>query len=153
MREEEIREELELCARSFRSAREISEEKSIDNFDELKILEASFNRLFLCVEHLCNAVIMMETGNFSKKHFGDFAKLKSLEEKYKADFDGVYQTTYNFRSYGDYRKFPEIRERFNRSELKTQINAVRDIIKSCLILFSKHLDVKDIINKLEITSE
>ena len=79
----------------------------------------------MAVEHLCNAIILLEEGNFSKKHFGDFSKLKELKEKYKADLAGTYQETYHFRSYGDYRKFPEVKDMFNRKEFT--VNTVQEI--------------------------
>lgn len=149
MREKEIREELELCIRSFLEANERSEKKSIDNFDELRILEASFNRLFISMEHLCNSIVLAETGNFSKKHFGDFTKLKSLKDKYNSDLAELYQTTYNFRSYADYRKFPELKERFNRKEVKTQIASVHKILKLFLDVLGKKMDIKELCQKIE----
>ncbi len=149
MREKEIRDELELCIRCFLEAKERSEKKSIDSFDELRILEASFNRLFLSVEHLCNSIVLAETGNFSKKHFGDFTKLKSLRDKYNSDLAGMYQAAYNFRSYADYRKFPELKERFNREELKTQIASAHKILRLFLDMLGKKIDVKDLCQKIE----
>lgn len=149
MRENEIREELELGVRSFLEAKERSQRKGLDEFDNLRILEASFNRLFLSVEHLCNAIVILETGNFSKKHFGDFRKLKGLQQKYKADLASIYQTTYNFRSYADYRKCPEIKDRFNKNELAGEIKIVEKSMKDCLNIISGSVDVKDILKRLE----
>lgn len=149
MREKEIRDELELCIRGFLEEKERSEKNGIDNFDELRILEASFNRLFLSVEHLCNCIILAETGNFSRKHFGDFSKLKSLKGKYNYDLAVLYQSTYNFRSYADYRKFPEIKERFNREELKTQITSTHKILKQFLDTIGEKMDVKELCQKLD----
>ncbi|MEK6845620.1 MAG: hypothetical protein AABY26_02580, partial [Nanoarchaeota archaeon] len=107
MREAEIKEELELGIRAFLEAEERSKAEAIDAFKETRVLESAFNRLFLAVEHFCNALVLFETGNYSPKHFGDSKKLKELKEKYKVDFQRVYEETYSFRSYGDYRKFPE----------------------------------------------
>ncbi len=148
MREKEIKEELELAIRSFIEAKERSVHKGIDDFDELRILEVSFNRLFICVEHLCNAIILMETGNFSKKHFGDFQKLKDLRDKYSLNLDEIYQTTYNFRSYADYRKFQQIKERFNKKELKEQIDIVENVIKNCLKIISNTINIELISKKI-----
>ena len=116
MKNKEIKEELSLSIRSFIEAKEQSQQESIDEFDELRILETAFNRLFIAIEHLCNAILLLEKGNFSKKHFGDITKLRELKEKYTIDLANTYQTTYTFRSYADYRKHPEIAENFNRSE-------------------------------------
>ncbi|MBL7148130.1 MAG: hypothetical protein ISS82_04865 [Nanoarchaeota archaeon] len=149
MKEKEIKEELELCIRSFLDAKERSKQEGIDHFDELRILEGAFNRLFMSVEHLCNAIILMERGNFSKKHFGDFTKLRDLKEKYKSDLSDTYQTTYNFRSYGDYRKFPEVKDKFNREELKNKIAIVYTTIKNCLNIIVKDIDINEIIQKLD----
>ena len=148
MKEKEIKEELELCIRSFLDAKERSEQKSIGEFDELRILEASFNRLFMSVEHLCNAIILLEEGNFSKKHFGDFSKLKELKEKYEADLAKEYQETYNFRSYGDYRKFPEVKDKFNRKELKNKIKEIKNIIQTSLKVINKKINITDISKNL-----
>tara|TARA_Y100000310_G_C20521952_1_gene734117 strand:- start:504 stop:887 length:384 start_codon:yes stop_codon:yes gene_type:complete len=104
MKEDAIRVELELGVRAFLEAQERSKVDAIDDFEETRILESSFNRLFLAVEHLCNGLILLETGNFSEKHFGDFKKFKALKEKYNTDFQKMYEDTYTFRSYGDYRK-------------------------------------------------
>lgn len=148
MREEEIKEEFELCIRSFLDAKERSEQKSIDQFDELRILEGAFNRLFMSVEHLCNTIMLLEKGNFSRKHFGDFVKLKDLKEKYKADLSDMYQTTYNFRSYGDYRKFPEVKDKFNRKELKDKIIIIYKTIKNCAGIIGVNININEIIKKL-----
>lgn len=148
MKKEEIVQELELCVRSFLDAKERSEQESIGDFDELRILEASFNRLFMAVEHLCNSIILLEEGNFSKKHFGDFSKLKELKEKYKSDLAETYQEVYSFRSYGDYRKFPEVKDRFNREELKNKIKEIQNMIKVCLEIINKRINTADISKKL-----
>lgn len=148
MREKELKEELELCTRSFLEARERSKQKSIDEFDELRILEASFNRLFLSVEHLCNAIMLFEKGNFSKKHFGDINKLKELKDKYQSDLEEIYKDTYSFRSYADYRKFPEIKDKFKRAELKNQIKTVGIAVKNALEVFKNYIEIEQISNKL-----
>lgn len=148
MRQEEIKEELELAIRGFIEAKERSLQNSLDDFDELRILEASFNRLFISVEHLCNAIILLEYGNFSKKHFGDINKLNLLKEKYANDLALLYQTTYSFRAYADYRKFPDFKEKFNRKELKKQIIIMDKAISSCLEVISKQLDIKEIKQRL-----
>ena len=80
MKEEEIKRELELGIRAFLEAGERSKAEAIDDFEEKRILESAFNRLFLSVEHLCNALVLFETGNFSPKHFGDLKKLQELKE-------------------------------------------------------------------------
>ena len=149
MKEKEITEELELCIRSFIEAKERSTKNSIDNFDELRILEASFNRLFLAVEHLCNAIMLLEKGNFSKKHFGDVEKLKILKEKYKSDLAEIYRKTYSFRSFADYRKFPEIKDTFTRAELKKQIEIVNEAVKKSLEIIGNNIDIKTISQRLE----
>lgn len=149
MKEKEIKEELELCTRSFLEAKERSKQKSIDDFDELRILEASFNRLFISVEHLCNAIMLFEKGNFSKKHFGDINKLKELKDKYKSDLAEIYRDTYSFRSYADYRKFPEIKDKFKREELKNQIKTVEIAIKNTFEVFKNYIDITHLSNKLD----
>lgn len=148
MRKNEIKAELELCVRSFIEARERSRQKAIDDFDDLRILEASFNRLFISVEHLCNAILLVETGNFSKKHFGDFGKLKYVKDKYKSDLARIYQITYNFRSYADYRKFPEIKDRFKRSELQRQVMIVGKAVRTCINIIGKHMELGEIPGRL-----
>ena len=110
----------------------MSKEQGIDEFDNTRIMESAFNRLFLAVEHLANAMILREKGNYSKKHFGDFKKLGEFKEKYGIDIAANYQATYTFRGYADYRKFPEIKEKFDRENLNQQINKVMDLINSCL---------------------
>ncbi len=115
MKEKEIIDELSLGIRSFLEAKERSTKESIDEFDETRILEASFSRLFLSIEHLCNAIVLFETGNYSKKHFGDVIKMKQIQQKHGINLTGIYQEIYTFRAYGDYRKFPEIEEKFNKN--------------------------------------
>ncbi|MBI2105805.1 hypothetical protein HYT56_03130 [Candidatus Woesearchaeota archaeon] len=100
------------------------------------------------MEHLCNAIILLEMGNFSKKHFGDFTKLKGLKEKYMSDLAETYQTTYNFRSYGDYRKFPEVKDKFNRGELKNKITVVNVVIRNSFGIIGRDVDIKEITQKL-----
>ncbi len=80
MREADIKKELELGIRAFLEAEERSRTEAVDDFAEMRILESSFNRLFLSVEHLCNALILLETGNFSPKHFGDIQILKNFPQ-------------------------------------------------------------------------
>ena len=148
MKLEEIRTEFELGIRCLLDARERSLKEGIDGFDELRILEAAFNRLFLAVEHFCNAVVIFETGNYSKKHFGDFERLKIIKEKYSIDFCGVYQETYSFRSFGDYRKFPELEEKFDREHLRKEIVIVNDVIRHCFEVLCGKIDISDIIDKM-----
>ena len=143
MREKEIKEEFELCIRSFIDAKERSEQKGLDEFDELRILEASFNRLFISVEHLCNALMLFEKGNFSKKHFGDFTKFKELKEKYKSDLASLYQRNYHLRSYGDYRKFSEVKPNFNKNELKRQVAETEQAIRNSLAELAKSTDISE----------
>ena len=153
MRKEEIKIELELCIRSFIEAKERSSQKSIDELDELRILETSFNRLFIAVEHLSNAIMLLETGNFSKKHFGDINKLKDLKDKYKIDLGEIYQSTYSFRSYADYRKFPEVKDKFTREELKRQISDVEKEIKTCLNILKEHIEISELLSRLKTKKE
>ena len=94
---------------------------------------------------MANAVILKEKGNYSKKHFGDFSKLKELKQKYKIDLATTYQTTYSFRAYADYRKFPEIKEKFDREHLKEQINKVRELFASCFEFIGKDNKFNEVI--------
>jgi hypothetical protein len=149
MREEEIKSELELGIRAFIEARERSASESIDEFDETRILESAFNRLFLAIEHLCNALVLFETGNFSPKHFGDLKKLEKLKERYHADFQLVYEETYTFRGYADYRKFPEIKEKFDRAHLRQQLSGVNRIMSKILEIIGNKIDVKYLVSKSE----
>lgn len=148
MRGEEIKEELELGVRCFLDAQERSFKNGLDEFDEIRILEAAFNRLFLAVEHICNAIILFETGNYSKKHFGDFEKFKKIKEKYGLDLVNAYQQTYSFRAYGDYRKFPEIEEKFDREHLKKEIAIIKGIAEICLQIFKDKIKVDELIGRL-----
>lgn len=148
MREEEIIEELKLGVRAFLEAQKESLKKGIDDFDELGSLECAFNRLFLAVEHFCNAVILFETGNYSKKHFGDFEKLKKIKEKHGLDLANTYQQTYSFRSYGDYRKFPEVEEKFDREHLKEELNEVKEILKKCLNILTERLNINFLLERI-----
>ena len=148
MREKEIKEELELCVRCFLESQERAKQKGVDDFDELRILEASFNRLFLSVEHLCNAIMLLEKGNYSKKHFGDITKLKELKEKYQIDLAELYQNTYTFRAYADYKKFQETKDRFTKDELNNLINKVKIAIKNFLGIIKQQIDVKEISEKI-----
>jgi len=149
MREEEIKRELELGIRAFLEVEERSKAEAIDDFEEKRILESAFNRLFLSVEHLCNALVLFETGNFSPKHFGDLKKLQELKEKYKTDFRGVYEETYTFRGYGDYRKFPEIEEKFNRKHLQEEFLKVKKILEKILDILSQKIEIGYLIEKKE----
>lgn len=148
MRKEDIIREIELGVRAFLEANERSKISTIDDFEETRILESSFNRLFLSIEHTCNALLLLETGNFSPKHFGDFTKFKELKEKYKTDFQSIYQETYTFRSYGDYRKFPEIKEKFDRKNLKEEIVKAKIIINIVLEIIDKKTDVSYLQEKI-----
>jgi len=134
-----------LAVRCFLDAILRSREKGIDDFDTVRILESAFNRLFLAVEHLSNAMVLREEGNYSKKHFGDFNKLKDFKEKYGIDLAKSYQTTYRFRSYADYRKFPEIEDTFDMKHLHEQIGVIKALVISCLNLF-KEEDFKELIS-------
>ena len=147
MKKEEIKKELELEIRAFLEAKERSTVDAIDDFEETRILESAFNRLFLAVEHLCNALVLLETGNFSPKHFGDLKKLKELKAEYKTDFQMVYEKAYAFRGYDDYRKFPEVEEKFNRENLQQQLSEVQQIMNKILEIVSKKIDVSYLIDK------
>lgn len=148
MREKEIKEELELGIRAFLEAEERSRAETIDSFQEIRILESAFNRLFLAVEHFCNALVLFETGNFSPKHFGDTKKLKELKEKYALDLQEIYEDTYSFRSYADYRKFPEIEEKFNRQNLLIELNSVKELLETVLEVISQEMDLNYLISQL-----
>ena len=148
MREAEIKEELELGIRAFLEAEVRSKAEAIDAFKETRVLESAFDRLFLAVEHFCNALVLFETGNYSPKHFGDSKKLKELKEKYKVDFQRVYEETYSFRSYGDYRKFPEVKNNFNRQSLLKEINNVRELLERIISVISKKTDIKYLVDQL-----
>jgi len=147
MKEDEIKRELELGVRALLEAKERGKEAALDEFKETRILESAFNRLFLAVEHLCNALILLETGNFSPKHFGDIKKFKGLKEKYKTDFQSVYQETYTFRAYGDYRKFPEVEKKFNRKSLQAELLKVEEISEKILNIISQKSDIAYLIKK------
>ena len=71
-----------------------------------------------------------------------------MASKYKIDLVDIYQNTYSFRSYGDYRKRPEMEEKFNRSELKVNIQLVEQAIKTCLEFIGKRLDIQDLLKRL-----
>jgi len=153
MKEEEIKRELELGIRAFLEAEERSKAEAIDDFEEKRILESAFNRLFLSVEHLCNALVLFETGNFSPKHFGDLKKLQELKEKHKTDFQGVYEETYTFRSYGDYRKFPEMEKKFNRKNLQEESSKVKDVLEKILNIISQKIEIGYLIDKKKLAEK
>ena len=134
-----------MAIRSFVDALVTSKEDGLDDFDTTRILESSFNRLFLSVEHLINAMMLKEKGNYSKKHFGDFDKMKEFKEKYDIDLATSYQTTYSFRSYGDYRKFPEVKEEFDKAHLNEQINNVKAVFELCFGILEKEDKFKEIV--------
>jgi len=90
-------------------------------------------------------MMLKEKGNYSKKHFGDFNKLKEFNKKYNIDLATNYQTTYNFRGYADYRKFPEIKDKFDKEHLNEQINNVKTLINDCLNLFKDEKNIQDLI--------
>lgn len=148
MREEEIREELALGIRCFIEAEEKSKRREIDSFEELRLLETSFNRLFLAVEHLCNALVIVETGNFSQKHFGDWKKLNDLGKSYQQDFAGIYQEAYALRSYGDYRKHLHVKDRFNHETLTLQIRLIHDLFLNCLDMLKERIDLRGLEKRL-----
>ena len=65
------------------------------------------NRLFLGLEHLCNALVWKETGNNpSSRHYGDFDKYKQFEAKYPElrGLSKIYDELYKMRHYADYGK-------------------------------------------------
>ncbi len=141
MKSEEIKEEIGLGVRCFLESQEKSLKPSIDQFEELRILETAFNRLFLAVEHFCNALLLLEMGSFSHKHFSNIAKLKEMKEKYNLDIANIYHQTYTFRAYADYRKFPEIKENFDRAHLKVELEAVKTALESILNVLKNKLDL------------
>lgn len=81
-----------MAVRCFIDSFLTSKEQGIDDFDNTRILESAFNRLFLSVEHLTNAAMLQEKGNYSKKHFGDFSKLKEFKEKYNIKTTSIKNT-------------------------------------------------------------
>lgn len=93
--------------------------------------------------------MLKEKGNYSKKHFGDFNKLKEFNEKYNIDLAASYQTTYNFRGYADYRKFPEIKDNFDKKHLDEQITKVKALFYSCSELFKDDNELQKLINLLK----
>ena len=139
---------MELAVRCFIESNLKSKEKGIDDFDQKRILESAFNRLFLAMEHLTNSIMLKEKGNYSKRHFGDFKKLDEFKEKYDIDLATSYQTTYSFRSYADYRKFPEIESKFDKNHLDEQISRVKSLIDSCFRLF-KEKEFDGLVNLLK----
>ncbi|MBI2146920.1 hypothetical protein HYU19_00405 [Candidatus Woesearchaeota archaeon] len=149
MKKKEIREELGLGVRCFLEARERSQQPALDEFDRLRMLEVSFNRLFLAVEHICNAVILLETGNYSKKHFGDFLRLKELKKKYAINLAELYETTYTFRSYADYRKHPEMEKEFTMAELHKNLDEVQSAFSALLTMFEANILVQDLYEKIQ----
>lgn len=90
--------------------------------------------------------MLKEKGNYSKKHFGDSNKLKEFKEKYNIDLATSYQTTYNFRSYADYRKFPEIKDKFDKKNLNEQVNKVKELFYSCLEIFKSENEFQKLIS-------
>lgn len=89
--------------------------------------------------------MLKEKGNYSKKHFGDFNKLKEFRKKYDIDLATSYQTTYSFRSYADYRKYPEIKDSFDKKHLNEQINKVKELFFLCFE-FLKDNNFQELIN-------
>ncbi|MEK6858080.1 MAG: hypothetical protein AABX39_05830 [Nanoarchaeota archaeon] len=148
MKNKEILEELSLGIRSFLEAKERSANKSIDEFDENRILEASFSRLFLSIEHICNAIVLFETGNYSKKHFGDLKKMQQIQQKYRLGLTEIYREAYTFRAYGDYRKFPEVEENFNRANLFEEIKKIEGVIKECIKIIKSKINLEEIEKRL-----
>lgn len=100
------------------------------------------------MEHLTNAMMLKEKGNYSKRHFGDFNKLNEFKDKYNIDLAASYQTTYSFRSYADYRKFPDIEPKFDKSHLNEQLGQVKILINSCFALF-KEKEFNELVNLLK----
>ncbi|MBI3032199.1 hypothetical protein HYY69_01885 [Candidatus Woesearchaeota archaeon] len=149
MREEEIKTELGLGVRCFLEVKERSKRVTIDHFEELQLLESSFSRLFLCVEHVSNALLVFETGNFSKKHFGDFAKLENIKQKYSLDLQKLYHKTYSFRAYADYRKFPEIEKDFNRETLKQELKTVETTISTVINIIKQKINLEQLELKIK----
>ncbi len=94
-------------------------------------------------------MMLKEKGNYSKKHFGDFNKLKEFKEKYGIDLAASYQTTYSFRGYADYRKFPEIKDKFDKEHLNEQINKVGGLFYSCLEFFKEDEETRKITDILK----
>jgi hypothetical protein len=139
--------------RCFLDALLKSKEDGIDDFDTIRILESSFNRLFLSVEHISNALILKEQGNYSKRHFGDFSKLKEFKDKYGLDVASSYQTTYTFRAYADYRKFPEIERNFDKEHLNEQIAKVKVLLASSLDMFKDKMEFKELIGTFKDRSK
>lgn len=145
MKEKVIKDELGLGVRAFIEAINKSKEKSVDEFDELRILETAFNRLFMAVEHVSNALVLFETGNISTRHFGDIKKLEKIKEKYNLpDIPKIYDETYRFRVFGDYRKRVDVKPDFNKQSLENKIKEVKRFIENTLKILSKRIDIEDI---------
>lgn len=150
-KEDELRQELERGARALVEAVEKSREKPVDDFDRLRILETAFNRLFMAVEHISNALVLAEHGSISKRHFGNVKQLDGIRKKYGLpDIPRLYEESYSLRSYADYRKHPEISGKFNQENLGRKIGEVRAFLEKGLIVLSKYTDtsaVEDYIKK------
>ncbi len=93
--------------------------------------------------------MLKEKGNYSKKQFGDFDKLKEFKEKYGIDLATSYQTTYSFRGYADYRKFPEIKGKFDKKHLNEQIAIIKELFCSCLEIFKSDNEFQILIDLFE----
>ena len=150
MKEKEIKDELGMGVRAFVEALSKSKETPIDEFDKLRILETAFNRLFMAVEHVSNALVLFERGNVSSKHFGDIKKLEEMKEKYGLpDIPRIYDETYKFRVFADYRKRTDVKSNFNEQTLKDKIENVKTFIGSTLKFLSEHVDIEDVKTRWE----
>lgn len=148
--EEDPKQELERGVRAFAEAVAKSRETPIDDFDRLRILETAFNRLFMAVEHVSNALVLIKYGNVRKKHFGSTRQLEEIRKAYGfPDIPRLYAESYSLRSYADYRKHPEASGSFAHENLAKKIGEVRTFIESSLKILSQSTDTGTIENYLK----
>ncbi len=70
-----------------------------------------------------------------------------MKQKYKTDFQGVYEETYTFRAYGDYRKFPETDKKFDREHLKKAVVRVQDTMNKILGIINQKINISELMRK------
>lgn len=98
----------------------------------------------MSVEHFSNALVIFEIGRTGGQHFGDIEILSGISAKYKLpEISKLYERTYAYRLFADYRKRPYIKSNFTIQKLNEEIIEIKKIIDIFLRFFlSKGIDIK-----------
>ncbi|MBI4181662.1 MAG: hypothetical protein HY520_01710 [Candidatus Aenigmarchaeota archaeon] len=103
--EEGIRMEMDLGIQMLLSCfQQLRIAGQVEGFEREATLRVASNRVFLCVEHFANALVLGEFGAYSKRHMMDVEKYVEAKNRLglKSDVKGLYIGSYDLRSFADY---------------------------------------------------